>query len=206
MSVFVLSHPLVATQLSLLRDKSNPDFYSTLKHLSRFLCFESTRNLSTKTSPNESPLSTYNHHSINHSIAIFPILRAGLGLLDGFRELLPGAPIHLLGLYREKESFLPVEYYNKLPTLCNVEIGYIVDPMIATAGTVIAAIQILKDWGCKKIIVCCVVASEDGLKNLKECHDDVDVYCCSVDGVLTQDKYILPGLGDAGDRLFNTFH
>ncbi|KAJ3228382.1 hypothetical protein HK099_002887 [Clydaea vesicula] len=211
--VQILNHPLVIHKLSVLRNKetSPKEVRELLKELSLLLALESTRDLPLISKGEQlSPVGSYEGFKIGQNVGLFPILRAGLGLMDGFLSMVPTAKTHHLGLYREKSTFLPVEYYNKLPSTCAIEAGFVLDPMIATAGTAIASVSILKDWGLKNIKFCCVVASRVGLDSLIAAHPDIEIYVyeifCAVDEVLTSGKYIVPGLGDAGDRIFNTFH
>ncbi|KAI3658414.1 hypothetical protein MP638_007516 [Amoeboaphelidium occidentale] len=154
----------------------------------------------------QSPMGPFKGLTINDRIGLFPILRAGLGMVDAFLTLLPTSRVHHLGLYREKTTLLPVEYYNKLPASCEVDMGIVLDPMVATAGTAIATVNILKDWGLKRIKFVCVLASREGLKAIQDAHPDISIYCAAVDDELNDEGYVIPGLGDAGDRQFNTFH
>lgn len=149
-------------------------------------------------------MGAYQGIRVKDHLGVFPILRAGLGMVEAVMELLPTARIHHLGLYREKSTLLPVEYYNKLPPTCSVDLGFVLDPMVATAGTAIATVNILKDWGLKRIKFMCVLASRDGLEALKTAHPDISIYCCQIDDELSDEGYVIPGLGDAGDRYNST--
>nr|KAJ3406632.1 hypothetical protein HK105_003503 [Polyrhizophydium stewartii] len=153
-----------------------------------------------------SPVGTFQGVKLRDTVGIFPILRAGQGMVDGMLELLPSARVHHLGLYREKSTLLPVEYYNKLPAQCQIDLGFVVDPMIATAGTAVAAVNMLKDWGLRRIKFVSVLASLSGLETLLAAHPDIEVFVAAVDAELNEHGYIVPGVGDAGDRLFKTFH
>ncbi|KAL3897355.1 MAG: hypothetical protein SGCHY_003469 [Lobulomycetales sp.] len=210
--VQILEHPLVREKLSKLRnvETSSSEFRQTLEQLSGLLAIEASRDLTVSTGGVmlKSPLQVgYPEEKIQESVALFPILRAGLGLIPGFQAMFPvDAKTYHIGLYREKSTFLPVEYYNKLPGVCATDVGFVLDPMIATAGTAIAAVSILKDWGLKNIKFCAVVASRTGLDALVKKHPDIEIFVCAVDEVLDEGKYIVPGLGDAGDRIFGTKH
>ncbi|KAJ3092425.1 hypothetical protein HK102_007436 [Quaeritorhiza haematococci] len=201
--VTVVNHPLIAHKLSLLRDArtKSKQFRELLDEVGLILAVESSKGLDLiETQQLESPVATYQGVQLKDKIALFPILRAGLGLVDSYLRLIPTARVHHLGLYREKATFLPVEYYNKLPSECTVDMGIVLDPMIATAGTAIAAINILKDWGLKRIQFVGVVASREGLDSLRAAHPDIEIIVAVIDEFLTDNKYIVPGLGDAGDR------
>ncbi|RKO88405.1 uracil phosphoribosyltransferase-domain-containing protein [Blyttiomyces helicus] len=198
----ILNHPLVLHKLSLLRDKriKSAQFRSLLNELSLLLAMRASQSLL------ESPIAPYQGVKLRDEIALFPIMRAGDGLVDGMLTMVPSARVHHLGLYREKSTLLPVEYYNKLPAECTVDVGFVLDPMVATSGTAVAAVNILKDWGLKRIKFCAVIASRAGIEALTAAHPDIDIYVCAIDDVLDERGYIIPGLGDAGDRLFKTAH
>ncbi|TPX47458.1 uracil phosphoribosyltransferase [Synchytrium endobioticum] len=207
-TVKVINHPLMASKMSLLRDRriKPKQFRELVNEVSLILAIECTSSLDLmETKTLESPMGRFQGVKLADKIAIFPILRAGLGMVHGFLTMLPAARVHHLGLYREKTTLLPVEYYNKLPLSCNVDLGIVVDPMLATAGSAIAAVNMLKDWGLKRIKLCCICASSAGVSNFRESHPDVDLYVGVVDEELSDHGYILPGLGDAGDRLYKTF-
>ncbi|EGF82846.1 hypothetical protein BATDEDRAFT_9579 [Batrachochytrium dendrobatidis JAM81] len=202
-NVHVMHHPLVLHKISLLRDKRvRPKQFRELVHELTLLLgtlATSDSDLST-TKTLQSPVSPYMGVQLKDEMAIFPIMRAGQGMVNGFLELIPNARVHHLGLYREKSTLLPVEYYNKLPSVCKIDVGFLVDPMIATAGTAIAAVNILKDWGLKRIKLISIVASYPGLNALLKAHPDIEIYVASVDEEIDSNGYIIPGLGDAGDR------
>eukprot|EP00842_Homolaphlyctis_polyrhiza_P006464 jgi/Hompol1/6819/HPOL_001134-RA len=208
--VHLISHPLVSHKMSLLRDyRVRPkQFRELVNELTLLLGTMATADLELAATarPMQSPVGEYTGLQIKDSIGVFPILRAGQGMVDGFLSLIPSAHVHHLGLYREKATLLPVEYYNKLPAACQISIGFIVDPMIATAGTAIAAVNILKDWGLRRIKLVSILASMPGLNALTAAHPDIEVYVAAVDTELNEHGYIIPGLGDAGDRLFKTFY
>lgn len=202
--VTVLHHPLVYHKMSLLRDsRVRPkQFRELVRELTQLIGIKACEKLDLEVISKElhSPVGSFTGYQLKGSIGVFPILRAGQGMVDPFLSLIPNARVHHLGLYREKATLLPVEYYNKLPAVCSIDTGFVVDPMIATAGTAIAAVNILKDWGLKKIIFVCILASKHGLEILLQTHPDIEVYACAVDDKLTDQGYIFPGLGDAGDR------
>ncbi|KAJ1550951.1 hypothetical protein HK096_004031, partial [Nowakowskiella sp. JEL0078] len=205
-SVTVVDHPLVAHKLSLLRDvRVKPkQFRELVNELCLLIGFEATRGLDLiETKILDSPVNSYQGVTIKDKIGIFPILRAGLGLVDAFLTLVPSARVHHLGIYRDKSTLLPVEYYNKLPAVCTLDTGILLDPMIATAGTALAAVGILKDWGLKleNIKLIAIMASLDGVLAVAKEFPEVQIYVACVDQNLTDKGYIDPGLGDAGDRL-----
>ncbi|KAI9358595.1 uracil phosphoribosyltransferase-domain-containing protein [Zopfochytrium polystomum] len=202
-------HPLIAHKISLLRDaRVKPkQFRELVNELGIILGVEATADLDLiETKELTSPMGQFQGVKLKDKVAIFPIMRAGLGLVDAFLSLLPAARVHHLGLYREKATLLPVEYYNKLPRQCTVDVGFVLDPMIATGGTAIAAINMLKDWGLKRIKLVCIIASKPGLEAVQTAHPDVEIVVGTVDEVLDTQGYIVPGVGDSGDRIFKTFH
>lgn len=209
---FYSAHPVVGTKLTTLRSKeTNPkEFRNTIKELSSILIYEASRDLTLETYNINTPLAENQSigKKIKQKIALVPILRAGLGMVDGALDLFPEASVYHIGMYRDKRSLQPVEYYNKLPNFDNGEadICFVLDPMLATGGTAIATINLLKSWGAAKIKLVGLVASKEGISALQESHPDVEVHVCSIDDVLDNRGYIVPGLGDAGDRQFNTPH
>ncbi|KAJ3316642.1 hypothetical protein HDU76_001645 [Blyttiomyces sp. JEL0837] len=203
------THPLVAHKISLLRDaRVKPkQFRELVNELGLLLGVQATADLDLiETKTLESPVGTFQGVKLKDKIALFPIMRAGLGLVDAFLSLLPAARVHHLGLYREKSTLLPVEYYNKLPAQCTVDVGIVLDPMIATGGTAVAAVNMLKDWGLQKIKFVALVGSSHGVETLRAAHPDVDIVVGAIDETLNEFGYIIPGCGDAGDRLFKSFH
>ncbi|KAJ3032446.1 hypothetical protein HDV00_007521 [Rhizophlyctis rosea] len=207
--VRLVNHPLALHKVSILRDKrvKSPQFRDVLTELSLLLAIRSTQSVQVVASKTlESPIATYQGCKLKDRIGLFPILRAGQGMVDGFLQMLPTARVLHLGLYREKSTLLPVEYFNKLPSECTTDLGFVLDPMVATAGTAIAAVNILKDWGLKRIKFIAIVASREGIETLANAHPDIDIYVVAVDNELTKAGYIVPGLGDAGDRLYKTQH
>lgn len=208
-NVKVVTHPLVLHKLSLLRDRRvrSKQFRELVNELTLLLGIAATEHCDLEaTKTLESPIGSFQGVQLKDQVGIFPILRAGQGMVDSFLQLLPKAHVHHLGLYREKSTLLPVEYYNKLPADCKVTLGFVVDPMVATAGTAVAAVNMLKDWGLKRIAFVCILGSRDGIEALAAQHRDIDIYVACVDELLDDHGYIVPGLGDAGDRLFKTLY
>ncbi|KAI8848090.1 uracil phosphoribosyltransferase-domain-containing protein [Chytridium lagenaria] len=203
------SHPLLAQKISLLRDsRVRPKQFRELVSEIGFLLgvFATSDFDLIETKELQTPVASFQGVKLKDKIGLFPIMRAGLGLVDPFLSLMPSARVHHLGLYREKSTLLPVEYYNKLPAQCALDVGIIIDPMIATGGTAVAAVNMLKDWGLKKIKFVAIIGSELGVRTLQEAHPDVEIIVGAIDEVLNDHGYIVPGCGDAGDRLFKTFH
>ena len=208
MSTFhLVDHPLIQHKLTIMRDKntSSKDFRQLLDEISMLMGYEITRDLPLEDVEVETPLMKATFKRIaGKKLAIVPILRAGLGMVDGLLRLVPVARVGHIGLYRDPETHLPVEYYCKMPPELEERQVIIVDPMLATGGSSVAAIQMLKDRGCKHIHFLCIIAAPEGLKEMQEAHPDVDVYVGSLDEKLNEHGYIVPGLGDAGDRIFGT--
>ena len=205
--VTVIDHPLVHHKLSILRDKDTPvkEFRELVGEIAGLMCYEATRNLPTEDIMVETPLTTAKCKQLaGKKMAIVPILRAGLGMVDNMVALIPSAKIGHIGLYRDPETHLPVEYYCKLPEDIESRQVYVVDPMLATGGSAIAAIDFLKQHGCKSIIMMNIIGCPEGVKAVTEAHPDVDLYIAAIDEKLNEHKYIIPGLGDAGDRIFGT--
>ncbi|HJJ35661.1 MAG TPA: uracil phosphoribosyltransferase [Methanocorpusculum sp.] len=206
-TVHVTYHPLIQHKLSMMRDKNTgaKDFRELLNELSMLMGYEVTQNLETKTVEIETPIcKTQTHVLKEENIVIVPILRAGLGMTDGLLSLMPFAKVGHIGLYRDETTHEPVEYYCKLPkeaATCEV---ILVDPMLATGGSAAAAIGFLKEHGCKNIRLMCLVAAPRGISVVQKAHQDVDIYVASIDESLNENCYIVPGLGDAGDRIFGT--
>ncbi|GAA5909966.1 hypothetical protein JCM5296_002547 [Sporobolomyces johnsonii] len=209
MSINVVSHPLIQAKLSELRDASTPShrFRALVKELSTILGIEASRGLALKDVPGlQSPIAPYTGKEIAHRIGISPILRAGIGMTDSMLDLFPTASVFYLGLFREKVSLQPVEYYQKLPSTVTVDTLFLLDPLVATGGTAIAAISMLLDWGLQieniKLLV--LLGSQPGLDKVAAAYPGLEVFVGGVDDELTQDGMIIPGLGDSGDRLFAT--
>ncbi len=206
MSVYASSHPLVAHKLTILRDHStNPrQFRELVKEIATLLTYETTADLQLRPRPVQTPLALTNGAELRENVGLVPILRAGLGMVEGVWELLPSAEVWHIGLYRDEKTLKPVEYYNKLPLEPTVSVCIILDPMLATGGSAVATIDILKKWGVKKIKFMGIIGAPEGIQLMQEKHPDVPIYLAAVDEKLNEHGYILPGLGDAGDRQFGT--
>ena len=207
MAVHVFDHPLIQHKLAILRDKrtGTKEFRALINEISGLMCYEATRNLPTVEVEVETPVATAKCRVLaGKKLAIVPILRAGLGMVDAMVDLIPSAKIGHIGLYRDPETHLPVEYYCKLPEDIESRQVYVVDPMLATGGSAVAAIDFLKARGCKNIIMMNIIGCPEGVKCVQEAHPDVDIYMAACDQRLNEHKYIIPGLGDAGDRIFGT--
>ncbi|MDD6289740.1 MAG: uracil phosphoribosyltransferase [Eggerthellales bacterium] len=205
--VFVLDHPLIADKLTRMRRKEtcSKDFRILLKEISLLMGYEVTRSMKTKMVEVETPLMVTSKPMLEEDlITIVPILRAGVGLVDGLLELLPIARVGHIGMYRDEETKQPVEYYCKMPADVAESLVIVVDPMLATGGSAIDAVNALKSRGCANIRMMNLVAAPEGIRAFQEAHPDVDIYVAAVDDGLDQNAYILPGLGDAGDRIFGT--
>ena len=205
--IFVMDHPLIQHKLTFLRDKNTgtKEFRALVSEIATLMCFEATRDLPLENVEIETPMCRATTKVIaGRKLAFVPILRAGLGMVDGMLQLVPSAKVGHIGLYRDHETHLPVEYYNKLPPDIEERDVIVLDPMLATGGSAIDAIEIVKRSRPKSIKFLCIIAAPEGLKALSEAHPDVHIYCASVDERLNEDCYILPGLGDAGDRIFGT--
>ncbi len=203
----VMDHPMITHKLTLMRDKNttSKDFRELLDEISMLMAYEVTRDLPLKDTEIETPLQKATFQVIDgKKIAIVPILRAGLGMVDGILKLVPVARVGHIGLYRDPETHQPVEYYCKLPNNIDERQIIVVDPMLATGGSAVAAIQFIKDRGGKDIKMMNLVAAPEGVKAVQEAHPDVDIYVGAMDEKLNDHCYILPGLGDAGDRIFGT--
>ncbi|ADB14707.1 uracil phosphoribosyltransferase [Pirellula staleyi DSM 6068] len=205
-SIHEVSHPLILHHLSRLRDKATPpDEFRTLIHrLAVLLAYEATQDLLLAPKTIETPLVTMTGSTLAQRIGLVPILRAGLGMIDPVLNLIPTAEVWHLGLYRDEATAQPVEYYSKLPQTQPVDVALVLDPMLATGGSAHLAIETLQRWGVSNIKVLSVIASRTGIELIASQHSDVQVYVCAVDPELNSRKFIVPGLGDAGDRIFNT--
>ena len=206
-NVYVLDHPLIQHKLAILRSKDTPvkEFRELVGEIAGLMCYEATRNLPTKEVSVETPITTATCRMLaGKKMAIVPILRAGLGMVDSMVNLIPSAKIGHIGLYRDPETHKPVEYYCKLPDDVGNRQVFVVDPMLATGGSAIAAIDFLKQHGCKQIIMMNIIGCPEGVKAVTAAHPDVDIYLAALDEKLNERAYIVPGLGDAGDRVFGT--
>jgi len=207
MPLHVSNHPLVSRKMTLLRDEdtSGVDFRRILKEVTFYLGYEATRGLTTSPKEVTTPNGVVHQGvTLGQDVAIIPILRAGLGMSDAMVELMPKSSVHHIGMFRSKQSLLPTQYYNRLPKGEACDIAFIVDPCIATSNTIQAVCSIVKRWGAKKIVVVAAIGAKQGVENLLKAHPDVDVYIGEVDDVLSPEGMIIPGIGDAGDRLFAT--
>ena len=203
----VVTHPLVQHKLTLMRDKDTPTavFRQLLREISQFLAYEVTRNLPMDTKRVETPLQPMDAPVLaGRKLALVSILRAGNGLLDGMLELIPSARVGFVGLYRDEETLQPVQYYFKVPDHMDERLVIAVDPMLATGNSSVAAIDLLKQAGAKNIRFLCLLASPEGVARMKEAHPDVPIVTAALDSHLNENGYIVPGLGDAGDRMFGT--
>jgi len=206
-TVTVLDHPLIQHKLSILRNKDTgvKEFRELVSEIAGLMCYEATRNLPTEEIEVETPVAVAKCRVLaGEKLAIIPILRAGLGMVDAMVDMIPFAKIGHIGLYRDPDTHMPVEYYCKLPEDIENRQVFVVDPMLATGGSAIAAIDFLKKRGCRNIIMMNIIGCPEGVKAVQEAHPDVDMYLASVDEKLNDHAYIIPGLGDAGDRIFGT--
>ena len=205
--VHLIDHPMVQHKLTIMRDKSTPSniFRQLLYEISLLMGYEITRDFPMEDVVVETPLETATLKKIaGKKVAIVPILRAGLGMVDGLRDLIPVARVGFIGLYRDEETHKPVPYYCKLPKGVDKRLVILTDPMLATGGSACDAIDLVKQKGCQDIRLMCLVAAPEGIKLVQEKHPDVDIYVAAIDRQLNDNCYILPGLGDAGDRIFGT--
>ena len=206
-NVYELKHPLIQHKLAILRNKDTgvKEFRELVSEIAGLMCYDATRNLPTEEVKVETPVATATCHMLaGKKLAIIPILRAGLGMVDSMVDMIPSAKIGHIGLYRDPETHMPVEYYCKLPDDIGNRMVFVVDPMLATGGSAIAAIDFLKQHGCKNIVMMNIIGCPEGVKAVQEAHPDVDLYLAAVDECLNDHAYIIPGLGDAGDRIFGT--
>lgn len=202
----IIQHPLVKRDLTLLRDRRTPSnvFRSILRRTSTLMAYEVTRNLPLKNVKVRTPLESTSGNIIGKPVVLVPILRAGLGLVGGFVEVIPDARVGHIGLYRDEESLKPVDYYFKVPRNLRQALVLLLDPMLATGGSGVAAITYLKEKGAQRILYVSLVAAPEGVRKVVKAHPDVMIYTCALDRELNRKGYILPGLGDAGDRIFGT--
>lgn len=203
----IMDHPLIQHKIGYIRrtDTGTKDFRQTISEIAMLICYEATRDLPLQDVEIETPICKATVKQLKgKKLAVIPILRAGLGMVDGMLSMIPAAKVGHIGLYRDPETALPVEYYCKLPEDCAQREVFVVDPMLATGGSSVAAINMLKEHGCKNIHFMCIIAAPEGVKAMQEAHPDVDLYIGALDEKLNDHKYIVPGLGDAGDRIFGT--
>ena len=205
--VVVMDHPLIQHKIGIIRRKETgtKDFRQNISEIAMLMCYEATRDLPLADVEIETPICKTTVKELKgKKLAVVPILRAGLGMVDGMLEMIPAAKVGHIGLYRDPVTVKPVEYYCKLPEDWAQREVFVVDPMLATGGSSVAAIQMLKDKGCKNIHFMCIIAAPEGVKAMQKAHPDVDIYIGSLDEKLNEHSYIVPGLGDAGDRIFGT--
>ena len=206
--VQILEHPLLQHKLSILRDKNTgvKEVRESVGEIAALMCYEATRDLPTEEVEIETPITTAKFKVLaGKKLAIVPILRAGLGMVDSMISLMPSAKVGHIGMFRGPETHLPVKYYCKMPPDISERQVFVVDPMLATGGTVIAAIDVLKnEYGCKSITLMNIIAAPEGLKAVTDAHRDIDIFVAAVDERLNENAYIVPGLGDCGDRIFGT--
>ena len=202
----VLDHPLITHKLTLMRDEKTgtKDFRQNLDEIAELMAYEVCRDLPTQEVEVKTPIAKTKGVRISREVVIVPILRAGIGLLDGIRRLVPTAKVGFIGLYRDEETLQPVEYFAKFPKDLEDAVVFVVDPMLATGGSAIDAITQVKARGAKNIKLVCLVGAPEGVKAMEEAHPDVDLYLAALDDKLNENGYIVPGLGDAGDRIFGT--
>ena len=205
--IYVMNHPLIEHKISYIRrkDVGTKEFREVIGEIAQLMCYEATRDLKTKEVEIQTPIAKTTGRELDgKKLAIVPVLRAGLGMVDGMLSLIPAAKVGHIGLYRDPETLEPVEYYCKLPADCDEREVFVVDPMLATGGSSSAAISMLKEKGVKNIRFLCIIAAPEGVRRIRESHPDVDLYIGVLDEKLNEHGYIVPGLGDAGDRIFGT--
>lgn len=205
--ITVMDHPLIQHKIGIIRRKEigSKDFRQMISEIAMLMCYEATRDLKLQDVEIETPICQTTVKELQgKKLAVVPILRAGLGMVDGMLQMIPAAKVGHIGLYRDPETLKPIEYYCKLPADSSEREIFVVDPMLATGGSAAAAIQMLKEKGVKRIRFMCIIAAPEGVKKMQEAHPDVDVYIGALDDHLNDHGYIVPGLGDAGDRIFGT--
>ncbi len=207
MRAIQLDHPLIEHKLSILRDKNTgtKEFRELIEEIGMFLCYEAMKDVELESVEIETPITKMKTGKLNEDkYAFVPILRAGMGMLDGVISVIPNAKIGHIGMYRDEETFEPVNYFFKVPKDIEKREVIILDPMLATGGSALDAIDLLKSKGVTKIKFLCIIAAPEGIEKVEEKHPDVQIYCANIDEYLNENKYIVPGLGDAGDRIFGT--
>lgn len=205
-TIFISNHPLVSHKLTRLRDKTTKSkkFRELTREISALLAYEATADLETAPRSVETPLSTADGMELKQTIGLVPILRSGLGMVEGIWGLMPSAEVWHIGLYRDENTLQPVQYYNKLPLEPTVSVCLVLDPMLATGGSAVATVDILKNWGVQKIKFIGILAAPEGVEAMQIAHPDVPLHLAVIDKHLNEHGYIVPGLGDAGDRQFGT--
>lgn len=201
-----VTHPCVQHKLALIRDRrtGHQDFRALAREITMFVCYEALKAVNVRQVLVETPLATAKGFKIDEDLIVVPILRAGVGMLEGILDLVPSARVGFVGIYRDKKTKRPVAYYERIPEEPDKALHIIIDPMIATGGSTAAAIEMLKKRGAERIVVVCIVTCPEGLDAIESAHPDVRIYAAAIDDHLDERKYIVPGLGDAGDRLFGT--
>lgn len=205
--VVIMDHPLIQHKIGLIRrtETGSRDFRALIGEIAMYMCYEATRDLKLQDVEVDTPICRTTVKELSgKKLAVVPILRAGLGMMEGMLTMIPAAKVGHIGLYRDPETLKPVEYYCKLPADSDEREVFVVDPMLATGGSAVAAIQLLKEKGVKNIRFMCIIAAPEGVAAMKEAHPDVDIYIGALDDHLNDHGYIVPGLGDAGDRIFGT--
>jgi uracil phosphoribosyltransferase len=204
----LIEHPCVQHKLALVRDAEtgHKRFRELSKEITQFVCYEALKNIRTKEVSVQTPVATATCRMIDTDLVVVPILRAGIGMLDGILELVPTARVGFVGLYRDEETKQPVTYYERFPRQIKGGTCIVIDPMLATGGSTAAALDLLKGHGAENIVVICIVTCPEGIATVEAAHPDVPIYAAAIDERLDERKYIVPGLGDAGDRLFGTSH
>jgi len=205
-NIYVSQHPLVRHKLGILRDTNTEPkkFRQLIKEITALLAYEATLDLATRPIDIQTPLALAKCQELQEKVGLVPILRAGLGMVEGIWELMPSSEVWHIGLYRDEHTLKPVEYYNKLPVEPTVSVCLILDPMLATGGSATATAEILKRWGVRKIKFLGLIGAPEGIANMQHQHPDIDIHLACVDDHLNEKAYIIPGLGDAGDRQFGT--
>lgn len=203
----IMDHPLIQHKINYIRGEEvgSKDFRTVVSEIAALMCYEATRDLKLQDVKIKTPICEMMGKELSgKKLAVVPILRAGLGMVEGMLDMIPTAKVGHIGLYRDPDTYEPVEYYCKLPADCSEREVFVVDPMLATGGSSVAAIQMLKDKGVKHIRFMCIIAAPEGVERMTDAHPDVDLYIGALDECLNEHKYIVPGLGDAGDRIFGT--
>lgn len=202
----LVDHPCVQHKLAIIRDVNtgHKRFRELAREITQFICYEALKNVETTEVVVQTPVAEAKCRKIDTKLVVVPILRAGIGMLDGILNLVPTARVGFMGLYRDEETKMPIEYYNKLPEHARGRLYIVIDPMLATGGSTAATLDALKAHGARNIVVVCLVTCPEGIETVESSHPDVAIYTASVDERLDERKYIVPGLGDAGDRLYGT--